>query len=184
MKQTNTKGFAMILAGVVIALLAVGGFVAYNAGQNSASDVVLQDSDVEIVDHSDNFEGGNTVVPRSTANQPEQSVAATSYSELGFSIVLPQGVTAGIISQSEGGPYRYLIFSDGTSVSVTSSLDFDDQFGTFPFSSPTQNIGGNTFFVQNNMDGSFLYGLESNGKRYQIYQALGSEIDLATFSIL
>ncbi len=53
----------MILVGVIVAALAVGGFLLYSAGQNSMPEIILEDSGVELVDHSENFEGVEAIAP-------------------------------------------------------------------------------------------------------------------------
>lgn len=53
----------MILVGVILAVVAVGGIVLYKLGQNSIPGIILEDSGVEIVDHSQNFEEQEVVAP-------------------------------------------------------------------------------------------------------------------------
>lgn len=168
----------------MIVALIVGGVIAWRAIDNSSQLISDFNGNIDVVLTEGAVPDVVSVGLDSGQQRSEGDLEPATFSSLGFSAVLPDGVSAGTASQSEGGPYQYILFSDGTNVNVTSNLDFDDQFGAFPSAAPTQNIGNYTFFVQDNGDGSFLYGLESDGKRYQIYQASGAQIDLATFNVL
>lgn len=166
-KRDSSKTLLIIL--LVLTSIALGYFI--GRSQNVAP--VYQ---ANVVDEQVVQENNDPVV----SHAPEDNI----YSALGFSLVLPEGVTAGNIQQAEGGPYQSVTFSDGTVVNYTTNLDFDNQYGTFPFTAPTETIGDNTFFVSHAMGGRAIYGIELNGKRYQISQDSQRQIDLSTFSVL
>ena len=110
MKSKNTKGFAMILAGILIAIVAVGGFVAYNASKNPTPEIVLQESDVEFINHSDNFEGSETVMPSNEEEEACENYGSTHYinNDHGFSFCLPESFDSVNLSVNNGDEGKQL----------------------------------------------------------------------------
>lgn len=95
----NTKGFGMILAGVIIAIVAVGGIVVYKAGQSPAPNtIILQDSNAELVDHSQNFEQPESVAPKNNSRQVSQVESCLSVNSpvAGSTVNFPLTITGTI----------------------------------------------------------------------------------------
>ncbi len=180
-KKGMSTGAAIVLgiSGIIIAVI-IAAAILVSKGINTVKDFDFESLDGLEFQVDDNGESTqvNIEVPASN-NVVEQNV----YTGLAFSVVLPQGVTAGDIQQAEGGPYQSITFSDGTVFTSTTNLTFDDQYGTFPFTASTEMIGDNTFFVSHAMGGRTHYGLETGGRRYQIYQDSQSQIDLSTLEV-
>jgi hypothetical protein len=95
MKTKNTKGLGMILVGVIIALVAVGGIAIYNAGQDSVSEITLHDSDLELVDHLENFDEVETVEPYNPLVAEEECLTVDNITE-GQTVTFPLEITGTI----------------------------------------------------------------------------------------
>lgn len=180
MKSKNTKGFAMILAGVLIAVLAVGGFVVYNASQNQATDIVLEDSGVEMVDHSQNFEGPETVAPNNSATEEVSSNCQgwSSWSEYtnnnqGFSFCLPETFESVEVSVDLGDqgkqlnghtydPYSQIDMTLGavTPVFVSPMEPNANMWKYYPTTAQLQNFSNQGY--QN------IQSVNSNGENYTV----------------
>lgn len=178
-KGRISTGAAIVfsIAGVLIAAIIVGGMVAWKSIN------VVDDLTSEFEEGSIQIEVNDPVLNEVESQEEDSAFLENLYEGLGFSLVLPEGVTAGNIQQSEGGPYQYIQFSDGTHIQMTSNLTFDDQYGIFPDGAPLSVIGENTFFTEHSMGGRVLYGLQIGGVRYEIRQDSRREIDLSTFTV-
>lgn len=178
-----STGAALVLgiSAIIVAFIITAGVVFVKSSQ-TLSDIGIEGLEVLVTD----ADGETTInVNTQTSDSPSTVSNPDQYSGLGFSVVLPDGVTAGNIQQSEGGPWQWVQFSDGTMVTFTDNIAFDDQYGTFPSGSSDLlvTVGAHQFYAVNGMGGRTTYYIEQNGVRYSIAQNSSSQIDLSTFDI-
>jgi len=179
-------GAALILglSAIIVALIIAAALI-ITSGAKIISDLPIENFDGLEINVNESGEQTPININLEEATPPIEEVG-NNFSELGFSVTLPDDVTAGTTQQSEGGPWEWVQFSDGTMITSTDNLAFDNQYGAFPDMSNQEflvTIGSNVFFVTNAAGGRTSYSTEKNGRRYQILQDSGAQIDVATFQI-
>jgi hypothetical protein len=180
-RKSISVGAALILgiSGIIIAAI-IAGAIIFSSGAKALDNIDFKELDgLQVQVNEQGNETSVNVDIKETQREPSYT-----NTDLGFSIVLPVGVTAGAVQQSEGGPWRSISFSDGTRIQVTSNIAWDNEYGSFPINGSPITLGENTFYTSSAMGQKTTYGIEKNGVRYEIFQDSNHQIDLGTFQII